>query len=143
MQMSDSMAPVPAVTAHVAAAPQAIGAAGVGGVLLSLAAVVALILALGWLARRLQQMRGARGGSLQVLGGVSVGSKERVVMLQVGYDHFLVGVAPGCVSLLHRFMAAPVAGQGEAEAEAPAAASAVVVPFADKLRELLRKQNVA
>ncbi|WP_051362404.1 flagellar biosynthetic protein FliO [Solimonas soli] len=151
MQLSPALDAAPAASAASAAsaaahaavpsAPPAIGAGSVAGALGSLALVVALIFALGWLARRLRGLRAARGGGeLQLLGGVSIGSKERVVVLRVGGEHLVVGVAPGCVSLLHRY--AGSAARAASGDDAPAA-NAVVIPFADKLRELLRRQGAA
>jgi len=106
------------------------GASGVVGMIGSLAVVLALIFAMAWLARRLQSLR-RNGAGLQLLAGLPVGNKEKVVLLKVGEEHFLVGVASGQVSLLHRFDAAPDLGDAE-----PALAQA---PFAIKLRELLQR----
>ncbi|WP_051277912.1 flagellar biosynthetic protein FliO [Solimonas flava] len=133
-----SAAPAGAVAPAVAAAPgvpHAPGPASVAGAFGSLVVVLLLIVALGWAARRLQQWRGARGGLLQVLGGASLGGKERVVVLRAGEAHFLIGVAPGGVSLLHRFDAAP----DVAPDVAPDAGAAMPAEgaFATRLRELL------
>lgn len=69
--------------------------------LLSLALIVVLIVALGWYARRLQGFTAGKGGtSLQVLAATPVGAKERVVLLRVGNEQLLLGVAPGSVALL-------------------------------------------
>src|SRR3546814_19373382 len=65
----------------------------VASMLGSLALVVALIFALAWLARKLQGLRAARGDLLQDTGGVSVGGKESVLLVNVGSAHFLVGAA--------------------------------------------------
>ncbi len=79
---------------------QGLDGAGIGGMLLSLLLVVAMILALAWLARRMQNLpRGGRGG-LKVLGGVSLGTRERAVILEFEGRRLLVGVAPGQVRLL-------------------------------------------
>ncbi len=79
---------------------QGLGGAGIGAMLLSLLLVVAMILALAWLARRMQNLpRGGRGG-LKVLGGVSLGTRERAVILEFEGRRLLVGVAPGQVRLL-------------------------------------------
>ncbi len=73
---------------------------GVGTILASLLLVVAMILALAWLARRMQNLpRGGRGG-LKVVGGVSLGTRERAVILEFEGRRLLVGVAPGQVRLL-------------------------------------------
>jgi flagellar protein FliO/FliZ len=48
--------------------------------------VLGLILAIAW---------------LRILGGLSMGSRERVVLIQVGETQLLLGVAPGRVQTLH------------------------------------------
>jgi len=63
--------------------------------------VVGLILGLAWLVRRLGRVPGASRGQLQILGGVSLGTRERVVLLSVEGTRLLVGVAPGRVQTLH------------------------------------------
>lgn len=149
--MSEALsAPVGSVSHSPAGAAQAAitvpagsppGVANVASMLGSLVLVVALIFALAWLARKLQGLRAVRGDLLQVTGGVSVGGKERVVIVKVGGDHFLVGVAQGQVSLLHRFVSAPGAiyiDDGAANADHPG-----VTPFADRLRDLLRTRKAA
>ncbi len=64
-------------------------------------AVLALMLGLAWLLKRTGKLQMAAGGGLKVLGGLSMGSRERVVLLQVGETQLLVGVAPGRVQTLH------------------------------------------
>lgn len=69
----------------------------------SLLVIVGLILALAWYARKMQNFSG-RGGTLplRVLSAISVGSRERVVLVQVGAEQLLLGVAPGRVALLEK-----------------------------------------
>lgn len=68
---------------------------------LGLAVTVIMILCCAWFLRRVNQV--AIGGSvkMKLLGGVSVGTRERVVLLQVGRERLLLGVAPGRVQTLH------------------------------------------
>jgi len=68
-----------------------------GGLLL----ILLLILGLGWLLRRFGRLPGAGKGGISVIGGVSLGPRERAVLLQVGATRLLVGVAPGRVQTLH------------------------------------------
>lgn len=68
---------------------------------LGLFAVLALILGLAWLLKRSGRFQIAAGGGLKILGGLSMGTRERVVLLQVGETQLLVGVAPGSVKTLH------------------------------------------
>jgi len=76
------------------------GAASVVQMVLSLIAVVAIILGLAWMTRRMQLMRGAAGSDLSVRASLSVGLKERVVIVEAQGQQFLIGVAPGQVSIL-------------------------------------------
>ena len=133
-------APTATATATAAAAmPSAAGTPGAGsvaGMIGSLALVIALIFAMAWVARRMQNLRRGIGG-LQVLAAVPVGAKEKVVMLKLGDEHFLLGVAAGSVSLLHRY-----------ETEPPALAVSNAVPmkldtsaFAARLRDMMGKQG--
>lgn len=94
----------------------------------SLLLVLVVIFALAWLARWMQGARIARGAAMQLHGGVQLGAKERVVLLQVGDQQFLLGVAPGSVNLLHRFDE-PVATM--------AAAAPLPSAFAERLRQAL------
>lgn len=68
--------------------------------ILGLILVLMLIAAGAWLMRRFMPLRGGQG-ALQILGGLTLGSRERVVLLQVGDTRLLLGVAPGRVQTLH------------------------------------------
>jgi flagellar protein FliO/FliZ len=68
---------------------------------LGMLAVLALIIGLAWLLKRSGRFQIAAGGGLKILGGLSMGTRERVVLLQVGETQLLVGVAPGSIKTLH------------------------------------------
>lgn len=96
----------PATTAQVAsplaASPAAADAGSIGGALFSLVLVVGLILGLGWLARRMPGLqRGASASQLKVVASVSLGPRERAVVVDVGGQQLLVGVGQGGVRTLH------------------------------------------
>ncbi len=80
----------------------------VGGLLL----IIAVIFGLGWLYRRFGRLAPAGKGAVSILGGISLGPRERAVLLQVEGTRLLVGVAPGRVQTLH------VLGRTETPAEA-------------------------
>jgi flagellar protein FliO/FliZ len=84
----------------------------------SLVVVLALIFAFAWLMRRVQGLRPSRGDSLRVEGGLQLGAKERLVIVQAGDARLLLGVTAGGISLLHRLGDAPAEPQArEAEAQ--------------------------
>lgn len=72
-------------------------------VVLSLAFVIVLIYAAAWYIRRMQLTTAGAGQSMRVISALSVGSRERVVLVQVGEEQLLLGVAPGRVNLLRQF----------------------------------------
>lgn len=90
----------------------AVPSVGVGAVLqtlVGLAVVVALVFACAWLARRLGLQPSARGQLVRTVGGVSLGGKERVAVVEIGDTWLVLGTAPGSVRLLHT-MPAPAPG---------------------------------
>lgn len=62
--------------------------------------VLGLLLGSLWLLKRISQPRGAAAGLLRVVAGISVGPRERVVILELGNSWLVLGVAPGRVSTL-------------------------------------------
>ncbi len=66
--------------------------------------VLAVFLAFVWLLRKTGNYNSVSAKQLQVIGGLSLGAKERVVLLQVGKKQLLLGVSPGRVETLHVLM---------------------------------------
>ncbi|MFZ0498959.1 MAG: flagellar biosynthetic protein FliO [Steroidobacteraceae bacterium] len=86
---------------HVANTVAPVGAGGLASVTFALLAVLAAIFAVAWLARRVRGMGSRVGNAIDVLADIPLGPKERAVLLKVGTEQVLVGVAPGRVSALH------------------------------------------
>jgi flagellar protein FliO/FliZ len=84
---------------HLVAEPLAVG--NLIQLSLGMLAVLLLIGGLAWLLRRTGRFQSGVSGALRVLGGVSMGTRERVVLLQVGNQQLLLGVAPGRIHTLH------------------------------------------
>lgn len=78
-----------------------LGAGAIARLLLGLLAVVGLIVALSWVLRRMGRFQLGQGGQMRVLGALAVGTRERAVLVQVGEEQLLLGVASGQVRLLH------------------------------------------
>lgn len=68
---------------------------------LGLLLVLVLIFFLAWLFKRFIGVGLIANAKLRAIAGVSVGQKERVVLVQVGERQILVGVSPGQVNMLH------------------------------------------
>ncbi|MES2370804.1 flagellar biosynthetic protein FliO [Thiobacillus thioparus] len=89
-QAADAVSPTPAVSA----------AGSLLQVFIGLVAVLLLIAATAWVAKRFGVTRGGASNVLQVISSASVGARERVVVVEVGESWLVVGVAPGSVNAL-------------------------------------------
>lgn len=87
-----------------------------------LVVVLGLLLGTLWLLKRIGQPRGPIAGLLKVVAGVSVGPRERVVILELGNSWLVLGVAPGQVSTLAEIprQEAPTPPPGTAPQDFPA-----------------------
>ncbi|HEV7138696.1 MAG TPA: flagellar biosynthetic protein FliO [Steroidobacteraceae bacterium] len=122
--MSQLFAAPHAASPIMAAAPGAAGhaAGGIASVTLALALVLAAIFAFAWLARRVRGFGNRSGNALDVIAEMPLGPKERAVLLKVGTEQILIGVAPGRVSALH-VLREPVEIPKATAATTPAAVS--------------------
>lgn len=93
--------PLPATPPPFTGVSPGVSSGSLAQVTLGLLLVLALIIGIAWLLRRYGRLQSAANGSLKILGGLSIGARERVVLLQVGDTQLLVGVAPGRVQTLH------------------------------------------
>lgn len=91
--------PATATTAPLSAEPVTVGS--YVQMILGLLFVIALIVGLAWMVRRMGHFQTSAAGSLKLLAGLSLGQRERVVLVQVGDTQLLLGVAPGRVAALH------------------------------------------
>jgi len=71
-------------------------------IVLSLVLVLLIIFLSAWMLRRYGRFPGVADGNLKVLGALSVGQRERVLLLQVGNEQILVGVTSSRISTLHQ-----------------------------------------
>ena len=63
--------------------------------------VILIIVGCAWLFRRYGRINSAMNGDLKVVAGLSVGQREKIVLVEVGSVQLLLGVAPGRVQTLH------------------------------------------
>ena len=67
----------------------------------SLAVVLLLLVASAWFVRRWRDRQNATSESIEIVSGLSLGAKERIVLLRVGTEQVLVGVSPAGMRSLH------------------------------------------
>lgn len=83
------------------------GIASLGQVTLALGLVLAVIFVSAYLLRRVRGLGKGATGALDIIADLPVGQKERAVLIRVGTQQVLIGVAPGRVTTLH-VLAEPV-----------------------------------
>jgi len=100
--------------------PSPISLGGLLQVLAGLAIVLAAVAGTAWLLRRFGPGQSSAGGVVRIVGGLMVGPKERLVVVEVNDNWLVLGVAPGQVNTLHTMprpegAALPGAGTGEGQ----------------------------
>ncbi|HEX4239963.1 MAG TPA: flagellar biosynthetic protein FliO [Steroidobacteraceae bacterium] len=95
---------------------------------LSLIAIVALILAISWALKRLK-LAGPRGsGEMVVIDQLSIGPRDRIVLIRVGESQVLLGIGAGGMVPLTP-LAVPIVLKGGDPAP----------PFAERLRDMMKR----
>ena len=95
---------------------------------LSLVLVVAAIVAVAWLFGRLQGGRVRNAGMIDVVAAQPLGAKERLLLVDVGGRHLLLGVTQSTIRTLH-VLDQPVAATPDAPRQGG---------FGERFRELLQ-----
>ncbi|MDB6062944.1 MAG: flagellar biosynthetic protein FliO [Verrucomicrobiaceae bacterium] len=65
--------------------------------------LLALVAGAWWLVRRSGGLPLQSGRGMKVIATLTLGPRERVVLIEIAGEQWLLGVAPGNVNLLHRF----------------------------------------
>lgn len=113
--------------------PDPIGGDAITRIVVGLGLVLFAIVATAWAVRRVFRIQLERQGQLKILAGISMGPRERVVLLQAGSTQLLLGVVPGRIQTLH-VLEHPVApaAHGEEHESKPS------TPFRDALERSRR-----
>ncbi|NWG39364.1 MAG: flagellar biosynthetic protein FliO [Hydrogenophilaceae bacterium] len=88
------------VTAQTASQGSVTTAGSLFSVLFGLIAVIAMIVGLAWMARRIGVTRHQENALIQVVGSTSLGARERVAIVQVQDSWIVVGISPAGLSSL-------------------------------------------
>jgi flagellar protein FliO/FliZ len=77
-------------------------------VISALAVVLALIVGASWLLHKVRSQSLGHGQLIHIESSVSVGTRERVVLIEVAGEWVLVGVTPSHISTLMRLKESPL-----------------------------------
>jgi flagellar protein FliO/FliZ len=105
--------------------------------ILALVFVLALLAALAWFVKRYGPRAGGGSAHLRVVGALSLGGRERIMVVEVGDQWIVVGASPGRINAL--------ATMPKQEGVEPSSVLAAHLPpatgFADWLKQTIDKRN--
>lgn len=79
--------------------------------------VIGIIVALAWLVRRMGRMNGLLSGEIKIVSSLSLGTREKLVLVQVGGEQFLLGATAQQINRIARIKLPITAGATSAPAE--------------------------
>ncbi|MBI2379375.1 MAG: flagellar biosynthetic protein FliO [Gammaproteobacteria bacterium] len=106
-----------------------LSAASVGQMLAALLLVIALILVSLWLLKRFQAVQAGGQGALRILASLPLGTRDRVLLVEVGKEQLLLGLSASGIRCLHVLSEPLTMPAGDAHAG----------PFQAKLLDALAK----
>ncbi len=95
---------------------------------IGLVVVIALILGLAWVLKKYGRLPSQNMVDMKVLGGLSLGTREKAILIEVENTRLLVGVTPGHIQTLY------VLGEGQNS-------SSVIASFDETLNKEVEKNN--
>jgi flagellar protein FliO/FliZ len=93
--------PVTAEVAHPPYPTPAVGSGSIMQIMFSLLLVIAAIVLVAWLLKRMNITRQGTGSQLKVISGVTIGQRERIVLVEIEDTWLVIGVGPGQIRTLH------------------------------------------
>jgi len=82
-------------------APDVMGFGNIVQIVVGLFFVLMMIMGAAWLMKRYGGLGGVSNSDLKVVAGISVGQREKIVVVQAGDVQVLVGISPGNIRTLH------------------------------------------
>jgi len=120
----------PLLAAPVSGAGATVGNANIIQWLVSCFLVIGLILLLAWLLKKSRLMPNQAQSQLRVLSVLSLGTREKLLVVKVGTEQLVLGMTPANISLLCKL-------------ETPLNEQSLVPPFAAQLAKLMKPGNPA
>jgi flagellar protein FliO/FliZ len=87
--------------------------------ILGFAAVLLVMAALAWLLRRFGLGRAMNNSPVKIVGAVSLGGRERVLVVEAGDQWIVLGVAPGRVNALTTIPRQQIIAKGHSAPDTP------------------------
>lgn len=129
------LAVLPLVAVAETAEPPGISAGTFVQAMLALALIVGLLMGTAWLARKISGGKGFGQGGMRVVGGVALGPRERIVLVEAGDTWLVIGIVPGQIRTLHTMPK----GESPAGGLPPSADK----PFAQWLKQIAERRGNA
>jgi flagellar protein FliO/FliZ len=104
--------------------------------ILSLGFVIALLVGLAWLLKRFGPKHITGGTKVKLVGALSVGARERILVVEVGEQWIVVGASPGRMNAL-----ATMPRQESDETELAGAQPVPGANFAEWFKQTIEKRN--
>lgn len=100
-------------------------------IVVGLLVCIGLIILTAFILKRMMGFKVGIRGEINVISGVSLGTREKLVLIAVGDTYILVGMTPNSINKIHKFDEKPFQETDEAEVKQPS--------FASMIQESLRK----
>ena len=118
-----------------------ITAAHIAQVVAALLLVVVVIIGSALFMRRIGGLQSRLGSELRIITGLSLGARERLLLVQVGDKQLLIGVTPGCMRTLYVLEQPILTHSSTQQSPQDAEHNTDDTPFARKLRSLLQRST--
>ena len=92
--------------------------------------VVMVIFLFAWVLKKFNLTQQSKSGLLRIVAGLNLGTRDRIVLLQVGEEQILLGLSPGRIEKIH-LLAIPL----DCDSDEPGTPA-----FAQKLNQLMSKK---
>ena len=73
-----------------------------GQVVWALLFVIAAIVGLSYLAKKMNVIPGTGNDLIKVVGGITLNNKDRLLLVQIGEEQLLLGATPGRINKIHK-----------------------------------------
>ena len=67
---------------------------------------------LAWLLKKFNLNQQSHNGLIRIIAGLSIGTRDRIVLIQIGEEQILLGLTPGRIEKLHT-LSQPLDAPGE------------------------------